>query len=144
MNYSNDLYRNIILDHIENPKNKKEINSQEYLKSYLKNPACGDDVLIYVLIDKDIIKDVSYDVNGCTVCKASTSIMSELLIGKTLKEVDIIINNINNMLVGKDFDKNIIKDAIAFEGIKNLPPRIKCAILPYKAFKKAIGDKDEL
>lgn len=144
MNYSNDLYRSIILDHIENPRNKKEINNQDYLKSYLKNPACGDDVFVYILIDKDIIKDITYDVNGCTVCKASTSIMSELLIGKTKKETNIIINNINNMLTGKDFDKNIIRDAVAFEGIKNLPPRIKCAILPYKAYKKAIGEDNEL
>ncbi len=144
MNYSNDLYRNIILDHIENPRNKKEIIDKEYLKSYLKNPSCGDDIFLYLLVENNIIKDVTYDVNGCTVCKASTSIMSELIMDKSITEVNNIIKNINNMLTGNVFNKEIIKDAIVFEGIKNLPPRIKCAILPYKAYMKAIGEDNEL
>ncbi len=144
MNYSNELYRDIIMDHIKNPKNIKEVNKNDYLKAYLKNPACGDDILIYVLIDNNIVKDITYDVNGCTVCRASTSIMSELLIGKTKEEVNTIISNINNMFMGNDFNRDLVDEAIAFEGVKNLPPRIKCAILPYKAYKKAIGENDEL
>ena len=144
MNYSNDLYRNIILDHIEKTSEKKDINKDDYLKAYLKNPSCGDDVFIYVLIDNNYVKDLYYEVNGCSVCKASTSIMSELLIGKSKDEINVIINNINNMLIGKEFNHDLVSEAIAFEGIKNLPPRIKCALLPYKAYKKAIGDYDEL
>ena len=143
MNYSNNIHREIILDHVENPRNKNEIDSKDYLKGYLKNPACGDDVFIYVLINNNIVKDIAYDVNGCSICKASTSIMSELLIGKSKDQVNNIITNINNMLIGKPFDDKLVLDAIAFEGIKNLPPRIKCAILPYKAYKKALGEEYE-
>lgn len=142
MNYSNELYREIILDHVQNPRNIKEINESDYMKAYLKNPSCGDDVFIYVQIDKNIVKDISYKVNGCSICKASTSIMSELLVGKTKEEVNLIIDNINNMLINNNFDNKVIMEAIAFEGIKKLPPRIKCALLPYKAYKKAIGDED--
>ena len=140
MNYSNDLHREIILDHVQNPRNIKDIVESDYLKAYLKNPSCGDDVLVYVLIDKDIVKDIAYKVNGCSICKASTSIMSELLVGKTKEEVNTIIDSINNMLINKDFNEDIISEAIAFQGVKNLPPRIKCTLLPYKAYKKAIGE----
>lgn len=142
MNYSNELHREIILDHVQNPRNMKKIGETDYLKAYLKNPSCGDDVLIYVLIDNNTIKDIAYDVNGCSICKSSTSIMSELLIGKTKDEATNIINNINNMLTNKKYDSNLIDEAIAFEGVKNLPPRIKCTLLPYKAYKKAVGEED--
>lgn len=141
MSYSKELSREIILDHVENPRNKKKIDESIYLKSYLKNPSCGDDVFVYVLLDNNIIKDISYDVNGCSICRASTSIMSELLINKTKEEGDIIIKNINNMLLDKEYDSKTIMEAVVFENIKNLPPRIKCALLPYKAYKKAIGDE---
>lgn len=141
MNYSNELCREIILDHIENPRNKKNINKDLYLSYYLKNPSCGDELTIYVLLDNNIIKDISYDVHGCSICKASTSIMSELLIGKTKEEASIIIKNINNMLTSKNYNKNILMDAISLEGVKNLPPRIKCALLPYKAYEKAVSNE---
>jgi len=141
MNYSNEMHREIILDHIQNPRNKKETDDT-YLKAYLKNPSCGDDVFVHVLIDNNIVKDIGYDVNGCSICKASTSIMSELLIGKTKEEANYIIDNINNMLTSKKYDSSILMEANCFEGVKNLPPRIKCVLLPYKAYKRAIGEEN--
>ena len=144
MNYSNELSREIILDHVQNPKNIKDINKNIYLEAYLKNPSCGDEVTIYLLKDEKKIIDITYDVHGCSICKSSTSIMSDLLINKTIAEANVIISNINNMLLGESYDKTILGEAIAFEGVKNLPPRIKCTLLPYKAYKKAIGDEHGL
>jgi SUF system NifU family Fe-S assembly protein len=142
MNYSDDMYREIILDHVKNPRNKKKIEDDKYLKAYLKNPSCGDDVLIYVLIEDDKVKDISYEVNGCSICVSSVSIMSELLIGETLDKALEIINNFNNMVTNKEYDEKLLKEAIALKGVANLLPRIKCATLGYKAFLKAIGKED--
>lgn len=143
MNYSNDLYREIILEHVNNPKNKGNIEDKSYLKAYLKNPSCGDDVLIFVLLDNNLIKDIKYNASGCSICLSSVSIMSELLIGKTKEEANIIIENFNNMIMNKEYDKNILKDGVALSGVANLPPRIKCATLGYKAYMKAVGDLNE-
>jgi SUF system NifU family Fe-S assembly protein len=142
MNYSNEMYREIILDHVKNPRNKKKIDDDRYLKAYLKNPSCGDDVLVYVLIQNNIVKDISYEVNGCSICVSSVSIMSELLMGESLDNALLIIENFNNMITNKEFDEALLKEAIALKGVANLLPRIKCATLGYKAFLKAIGKDD--
>lgn len=143
MNYTKDLYRDIILDHAENPRNLNKNINDKYKSAYLKNPSCGDEITIYVKENNSNIDDITYKVSGCSICKSSTSVMSDLLIGKTIKETKEIITNINQMLVGNDYKEELLKDAIIFEGIKNLPPRIKCALLPYNAYIKALGDKYE-
>jgi SUF system NifU family Fe-S assembly protein len=142
MNYSNDMYRQIILDHVKNPRNKKKIDDNRYLKAYLKNPSCGDDVLVYVLLEDNIVKDLSYEVNGCSICVSSVSIMSELLIGESFDNALKIIENFNNMVTNKPYDEYLLKEAVALKGVADLLPRIKCATLGYKAFLKAIGKDD--
>ncbi len=143
MSYTKEIYRDIILDHVENQRNSNKDINDKYNKAYVKNPSCGDEITLYVYIEKDLVKDITYQVNGCSICKASTSIMSELLFNKSIKEIDLIIENINKMLSGIKYDNKLIKDAIVFEGIKDLPPRIKCALLPYNAYKKSLGDNHE-
>lgn len=147
MSYLNDesMYREIIMDHVKNPRNLKTPN-HDYKSTYLKNPSCGDEVTLYVLFDENegIVKDVAYKVSGCSICCSSVSMMSELLIGKTKEEIDKIIENFNNMVTGKEYDGEILGDAISLKGIVNVPPRIKCATLGYKAFQEIIGDYREL
>lgn len=146
MSYFNDenIFREIIMDHVKNPRNLK-IPNNEYKETYLKNPSCGDELTLYVLYDgtKDIVKDITYKVSGCSICCSSVSMMSELLIGKTKKEINTIIDNFNNMVTGNDYDPEILGDAISLKGIVNVPPRIKCATLGYKAFKEVMGDNHE-
>lgn len=143
MNYTKDIYRDIILEHVENPRNVNKTINDKYKNAHLKNPSCGDEITLYVNENNNSIDDITYNVSGCSICKASSSVMSDLFIGKTIDETKEILSNINQMLVGNDYNKESIKDAIIFEGIKNLPPRIKCALLPYNAYIKALGDKYE-
>lgn len=136
MSYSNDLYRQIILEHTENPRNKNK-NHDGYSEYTLKNPSCGDIVTVYVKLVNDNIIDVTYEVEGCSICNSSTSMMSELMMGKTVTEAKMIINDFNNMVTGDVFDENVLGEAISLKGVATIPARIKCATLPYKAFALA-------
>lgn len=143
MSYFNDeqIYREIIIDHVKNPRNIKK-PTDNYKKTYLKNPSCGDELTLYVLFDetKNKVKDITYKVSGCSICCSSVSMMSELLIGKTNNEIDNIIDNFNNMVMGNEYNLELLGDAVSLKGIVKVPPRIKCAILGYKAFQKIVGE----
>lgn len=137
MFYSNDMFKAMILDHVEHPKNKDK-NHENYVFKTLKNPSCGDIVTVYVKLEQDKIVDITYDVAGCSICSASTSIMSELLIGKTLEEMKQIVSNFNHMVMGEPFEESILEEAICLKGVADVPTRIKCATLGYKALNEAI------
>lgn len=147
MSYSNEMiYREIILDHLKNPRHKNK-NHENYKIAILKNPACGDIVMVYAKIDNDKIIDITYDVAGCSICAASTSIMSEALLGKGKDEVEEFISNFNKMMIGENYNEELLQDAICFKGIINVPARIKCATLGYKAllqiFDEKVGEDNE-
>lgn len=145
MSYSNDLSRQIILDHVSNPRNKEKEHSN-YKSFTLKNPSCGDIVTVFVKDENNKIIDITYEVTGCSICIASTSIMSELLIGKTIIDAEEIITNFNNMVMGNSYNEEKLSEAISLKGVAIIPSRIKCATLPYKAFSSAMnitGDSDE-
>lgn len=138
------IHREIIIDHVKNPRNIKKSND-DYKSTYLKNPSCGDELTLYVLYDEenDIVKDITYKVSGCSICCSSVSMMSELLIGKNKNQIKAIIDNFNNMVTGSDYNQELLGDAISLKGIVNVPPRIKCATLGYKAFVEVMSDKCE-
>ncbi|MFA5603580.1 MAG: SUF system NifU family Fe-S cluster assembly protein [Bacilli bacterium] len=146
MSYLNDenMHREIIMDHVKNPRNIK-VPNKNYSKTYLKNPSCGDELYLYVDYDEtaNIVKDITYKVTGCSICCSSVSMMSELLIDKSKKEIVLIIKNFNNMVTGKDYDMEILGDAVSLKGIVNVPPRIKCATLGYKALLQILGEDHE-
>ena len=145
MSYFDDeqIHREIIMDHVKHPRNIKKPDDN-YKNAYLKNPSCGDELTLYVLCDKEknIVTDITYKVSGCSICCSSVSMMSELLIGKTKDEIEIIIDNFNNMVMGNDYNPEILGDAISLKGIVKVPPRIKCATLAYKAFQQIVGENN--
>ncbi|MDD3341019.1 MAG: SUF system NifU family Fe-S cluster assembly protein [Bacilli bacterium] len=138
MSYSNDMYKAIILDHVENPRNKHKDHTN-YLYQTLKNPSCGDIITVYAKMDGTTIEDITYDVSGCSICSASASIMSDLLKGKTIEEMETILSNFNQMVMGNAFDEDLLEEAICLKGVAEVPTRIKCATLGYKALKEAIS-----
>ncbi len=141
MNYSNEIKREIILDHSQNPRNERI--DEKYCQKQLKNPACGDIITLYVDFEEKQIKDICYQVSGCSLCVSSTSIMSQLVNKKSIAEVEKIINEMTKMLTNEKYDQAVLGDANCFEGIKDVAPRIKCVTLPYKALKELIGDNNE-
>ena len=125
------------MDHYSNPRNKKRIDDSKYIKQNTRNTSCIDNLDIYCLIDRDIIKDITFDGEACAISISSASIMTTLLKDKTITEAKEIINNIDNMLNDLEYDKDLIKEASVYENTKNTS-RKTCAWLPYAGVKKII------
>lgn len=126
-----DLQRQIIMDHYKHPQNRVDTDANGYLQKRGLNPSCGDDVTIFLLIEEDIIKDIKFKGDGCSICCASASIMTNELIGLTIDEVEAKVDNFKQMITGHDFDENLFEDAICFNSIKDYPARFKCAVISW-------------
>lgn len=138
------MYQEVILDHYRNPLHKGLREPFEG-EAHHVNPTCGDEVTLRVHLDGEgqdaTVADVSYDAMGCSISQASASVMSDLIIGKSVKEA---------MAVGEEFlalmqsrgqdvepDEDVLEDAVAFAGVSKYPARIKCALLAWMAWKDA-------
>jgi nitrogen fixation NifU-like protein len=134
-----NLYQEVILDHYKNPQNKKLIAGSDAQVHHV-NPSCGDEVTLAVKLDGDIVSSVSWEGVGCSISQASTSIMSDLLIGKSLTQVDEIAASFLTLMQSKGSqagDEILLEDAVALAGVSQYPARIKCALLGWMAFKDA-------
>lgn len=136
-----NILRSIIMDNYQNPRNKVEINDSNYLTIHMDSASCIDDIYIQVLLQGDIIKDVKWHGEGCTISQASTSIMSQLVIGKTIKEALNIKDEFDNMLKGQNFNEEELGDAICFKNVNKQPSRITCADISWRGLQKAINEK---
>lgn len=137
------LYRQVIMDHYKNPKNKGLKMTSPYHLVHLTNPSCGDDIQVEIIVENGIVTDVRQDGKGCSICLSSASVMSELLIGKTVEEAKTIINDFYSMVKGEDLDEvkeEELQEAIAYKGVRDFPARIKCATLAWKCVEKAIDE----
>ena len=134
------LYQDIILDHA-----KRRLNAglREPFEAEVHhvNPTCGDEVTLRLHLEGDVVRDISYDNQGCSISSASASVMTELLIGKTVAESQPIYDAFLEMMRGKgqvEPDEDVLEDAIAFAGAAKLTARIKCALLSWMAFQDAL------
>ncbi|MDC0558857.1 SUF system NifU family Fe-S cluster assembly protein [Candidatus Izimaplasma bacterium] len=143
MNNLEILYRQVIMDHYKNPRNKGLINDPTYKTVHIKNPSCGDDITIQSKVDGNIVKDVRHEGTGCSICCSSASVLSETLIGKTKEDAMTITANYLNMLSNKEYDENVeLEDAIVYQGVRKFPARIKCASIAWKAFEGTVEESE--
>ena len=133
------LIREIIMDHYEYPRNKKLKKDSRYTSVNLDSESCIDNIDLEVLVEDGKIKDICFDGVACTISTASTSIMSELLKDKSVEEANIIIENYLNMLYGKEFDEELLGEAVAFINTSKQANRIKCATLSWNGLKDIIN-----
>lgn len=130
-----NLYREVIMDHYKNPRNKGLINQSSYTTIHLKNPTCGDDITIQSRVNQDTIQDCRHDGHGCSICCASASILTETMIGKSCCDARNLTNNYLNMVRNQPFDASIdLEEAAVFSGIRQFPARTKCASIAWIAF----------
>ena len=134
-----NLKRSIILDHYQNPRNKGLTDDSGYVSVNMNNESCIDEVNIKEKIENDRIVDIKYDGEACAICTSSTSIMTETLIGKTLEEAREIVNNFDNMINEKKYNKDILESAIVYDDIYRQPNRKKCALLSWWGIEKIIN-----
>ena len=134
-----DIKRSIILDNYQNPNNKR-VSGTGYIKINTRNVSCIDNLDIYLKIENDIIKDVSFEGEACVISISSTNILTNLLIGKTKEEGIYLIDNYLKMINEEEYDKEVLKELLVFDDTSCQPSRIKCATLSANGIKKFLEE----
>ena len=134
----NSLYQEVILDHYKRPHHKGLIPGD--IQVHHINPSCGDEITLNVTLSGETVANVSWDGVGCSISQASVSILSDLVLGKTLAQAQEISDSFMALMQSKGTqtgDENLLEDAVALAGVSQYPARIKCALLGWMAFKDA-------
>lgn len=132
-----DLYQEILLDHFKHPRHFSPLSDEEALVDE-ENPACGDQIRLAAEIENSILKDVRYEAHGCVISVASSSLMSEALIGKPVTEARRMIQDFVGMMTARKPLTQDLGDLAALEGVRHYPVRIKCATMGWHALDHAL------
>jgi nitrogen fixation protein NifU and related proteins len=135
------LYQEIILDHYKRPKGRG-LREPFDAEAHHVNPTCGDEVTLRVKLDGKTIDDISYEGMGCSISQAAASMLYELLRGSTVDTALSTHEAFATLMAGRgqvEPDEDVLGDAIAFAGVAKYPARVKCALLPWMAFKDALA-----
>lgn len=145
MNDLRDLYQQMILDHNRNPRNYRELPAAtKRVEGY--NPLCGDHYTIFVDLDGDVIKDVSFTGNGCAISKSSASVMTTSVKGKRTDEAQKLFDTFHKLVTGEPagLSEAELGRLAAFSGVSEFPARVKCAILPWHTLHSALQNEQEV
>jgi nitrogen fixation NifU-like protein len=135
-----DLYQEVILDHNRRPRNFRAIDdSTRKQEGY--NPLCGDRLTLYVKLEGDLIRDVAFQGIGCAISKASASLMTDALKGKTIEEARALFDRFHQMVTSSpDSPAADLGKLSVFSGVREFPTRVKCASLAWHTLKAAVSD----
>jgi nitrogen fixation protein NifU and related proteins len=139
-----ELYQQVILDHNKNPRNYREMpDATSKIEGY--NPLCGDHYTIFLKMDGPTISEVSFTGSGCAISKASASVMSSTLKGKSKDEAETLFDTFHRLVTGDASGLNAadLGRLAAFSGVSEFPARVKCATLAWHTLKSALEGKDE-
>ncbi|MGA9365458.1 MAG: SUF system NifU family Fe-S cluster assembly protein [Bacteroidota bacterium] len=139
------LYQEVILDHYRSPRNYKRLEGANR-KAEGYNPLCGDHFIVYLRLEDDRIADVSFEGSGCAISKASASMMSTALKGKTREEARALFEKFHSLVTGElkpTGETNGLGKLEAFAGVSEFPVRVKCASLAWHAMRSALEAKEE-
>lgn len=134
-----NLYQEVILDHYKNPQNKK-LSPNYDAQVHHVNPSCGDEIDLNITIKDETVAAITWDGVGCSISQASVSILTDLLIGKSVSDAYRIFDEFVALMQSKGTitgDEDLLEDAVALAGVSKYPARIKCALLGWMAFKDA-------
>ena len=142
------MYQEVILDHYKHPHGRGLRDSDAEVHHV--NPTCGDEVTLRVHLSGDgpdaVVEDVSYDAEGCSISQASASVMTDLVIGRTVAEASELHEEFLTLMQGRgtvEPDEDRLEDGIAFAGVAKFPARVKCALLSWMAWKDATAQAVE-
>lgn len=140
-----ELYQELILDHGRRPRNFKPLDEANRTAEGF-NPLCGDKVKIYVNVDGDEIKDISFQGSGCAISTASASIMTETLKGKTRDEAEELFETFHDLVTGEPakLDSPELGKLAVFSGVSEFPIRVKCATLSWHTLRAALKGNGEV
>ncbi len=138
-----ELYQQVILDHNKNPRNFKELpNATRKVDGY--NPLCGDHYTVFVELEGDTIKDISFTGNGCAISKSSASVMTSSVKGKRAGEAQELFDTFHGLVTGEAKPSGDIGRLAAFSGVSEFPARVKCATLAWHTLHSALQGEQEL
>ena len=138
------VYTELIMEHNKNSRNKHSLENAD-LSEHGHNPSCGDDITLELKFDGDIISEAAFTGSGCAISQASTSIMIDLIQGKSIEEALEFVETFIAM-IKKDIEDQQelrkLKDAMALKNISNMPARVKCAVLSWHTLKEALNERN--
>ena len=142
MDNIDELYNDIIMEHSMNSYNKKKLDKCDFCEKG-HNPNCGDEIEIELKLNGNKIEDMAFTGHGCAISQSSTSVMIDVLRGKTVEEAKAIVETFIEMIKREITDEEELKkleDAIAFKNVSNMPARVKCALLAWHTMEDLIKD----
>ncbi len=146
MSELNELYQEVILDHNKNPRNFREMETATNTADG-NNPLCGDALRVYVEMEDDKVKDVAFKGSGCAISKASASMMTQTVKGKSKEEAEILFNEFHKMVTGEldtETEENNLGKLKIFAGVLEFPARVKCASLSWHTLHAALSGEEEV
>jgi len=138
-----ELYQQVILDHYKRPRNFQKLEgANRHAEGY--NPLCGDEITVYLHMDGDVIKDISFQGAGCAISQSAASLMTTALKGKTKAEAEELFRKFHEMVTGEggDADPMELGKLAVFCGVSEFPVRVKCASLPWHTMRAALKGQD--
>ena len=133
-----DLSREIILDHYQNPRNHGRLEHPT-LANRGHNPLCGDEIELSVEIDDDSIREIAFTGRGCSISQASASMMTETVKGHSLDEADVVVQNFTRRMANREPPPAELEEELdALQGVKKYPARVKCALLPWTTLRETV------
>lgn len=140
---NSEILRELIMDHYQYPRNHSLLDSNRYRSAHMASESCIDDIIVQADIENGIIQDIRFDGVACTISTASTSMMTELLKGKTIAEAKYIVDQYFNMIDHQAYDEEILEEANAMKNVYKQANRIKCATIGWNGIKKLIAESEE-
>jgi nitrogen fixation protein NifU and related proteins len=138
-----ELYQEVILDHNKRPRNFRALEDGRKAEGY--NPLCGDRLTVYLRTEDGVIKDASFQGSGCAISKASASLMTESVRGKTLAEAEALFERFHHMVTAPpDVPVEDLGKLSVFAGVRQFPVRVKCATLAWHTLRAAVEARNEL
>ncbi|HLQ95138.1 MAG TPA: SUF system NifU family Fe-S cluster assembly protein [Pseudogracilibacillus sp.] len=136
------LYRQVIMDHYKNPRNRGSFE-EDTLTVEMNNPTCGDKIFLEFQLNGDVVEDVRFNGEGCSISLASASMMTEAIKGQSISQALEMSELFSQMMVGEEIDVEGfgVDDIEALQGVSNFPARIKCATLAWKAMEKVAKEQ---
>ena len=137
------VYTELIMEHNKNSRNKHSLENAD-LSEHGHNPSCGDDITLELKFDGDIISEAAFTGSGCAISQASTSIMIDLIKGKSIENALELVETFIAMIKKEIKDQQELrklKDAMALKNISNMPARVKCAVLSWHTLKEALNER---
>ena len=146
MSEVNELYQEVILEHNKNPRNFRDIPDADK-KALGNNPLCGDALQVYVAIDGETITDVAFKGSGCAISKASATMMTQAVKGRTKDEAEVLFDEFHRMVLGEldeESEETHLGKLRIFAGVREFPARVKCASLSWHTLHAALQGEGEI